>query len=398
MLLLPLLRGRSPRCSPRIPRCQPVGRSALLCLITLLLATAGCNRDSTKSAEGAQDADRDPPVTVAVTTPRRAPIDRFIPASGTLDPVRSALLITEIGGPLRRVTVAEGERVTAGETIACVDDTDLQLQLRRARLVAARDQQNLERLRSLFERELVAKEEFETARNRARISAIDRDIAARQAARACLAAPFSGVIAELLLRTGETAVPGAAVARLLADDPLWLQLYLPAADAGALRPGQPVRVQIPAADSTWRAAPIRRIGSVVDAATGTIKVTVELPNPEHELRAGAFARARVITGRREDVLQIPRNAILYEGRAPFVYCVQADTVIQRTLEVGWSAAGWTEVRAGLDPDAAVITLGQGALQPGDRVRVVPPAAAPPAAASPVAADSATTEPAGGNPA
>jgi RND family efflux transporter MFP subunit len=345
-------------------------RAWRLLLLSLLLVAGGCNRDSAESDESAAAEGEEPPVAVAVRTPRRAPISRFIPAAGTLEPVRSALLVTQLGGPLAQVAVAEGERVASGARVACVDAVDLELQLRRARLAAERDRNDLERLRRLFERELVSKEEFEAARSRARISALESEIAAQQLSRACLAAPFAGVISELLLRQGETAAPGAAVARLVADDPLWLQLYLPAADLRGLRPGQLVEVQIPAADSSWRSAPIRRLGAVVDAATGTVKVTVELPNPEHSLRPGAFARARVITGRREDVLQVPQTAILYEGRTPFVYCVQADTVVQRPLEVGWSAAGWSEVRAGLEPDAAVITLGQGALQPGDPVQVV----------------------------
>lgn len=340
--------------------------AALLLLPLGLLSCSGADQGRADEVDGEEEL----PISVGVEPVRRAEISRFVPTAGNLQAEQEAVLVAEAGGMLVTVPFEEGEVVERGAVVSQLEDEDLRLQAERARLVRRRDENELARVRKLYERELLAHEEFEAARTRAEISATDLRIVEERLEQARVRAPFKGVLAELYLRAGQSAAPGAAVARLVAIDPLHLPVFLPEEDVAELQLGQPVQVLAQGSGENWQEGRILLISPVVDPSTGTVKVTVEVDNEDRSLRPGAFARARVIIGTRPAVLQVPEEAVLYEARIPFVYSAQADTVARRELQVGWTADGWTEVVAGLEEGAPVIVSGKSALRVGDRIKVI----------------------------
>jgi hypothetical protein len=94
-----------------------------------------------------------------------------------------------------------------------------------------------------------------------------------------------------------------------------------------------------------------------------------------------FARVNIAYERREDALQLPRNAILDADGEPSVFVVVNGKAEQRSISTGLASGGWVEVTKGLTGDERIVVVGQAGLKTGTAVKVVDGAAAAGAAAA-----------------
>ena len=138
-------------------------------------------------------------------------------------------------------------------------------------------------------------------------------------------------------------------------------IYLSERELSRLKPGQPAQVNVDAAPGQAFIGRVARLSPVVDPATATFKVTVEVDDPSARLKPGMFARIGIVYERREGALQIPRNAIVDDEGQATVFIVQQGKAEQRPIGVGLSNAGYVEVTSGLQGQEQVVIVGQGAL-------------------------------------
>jgi multidrug efflux pump subunit AcrA (membrane-fusion protein) len=154
-------------------------------------------------------------------------------------------------------------------------------------------------------------------------------------------------------------------------------------DVVQLRGGAPVDVTLDAYPEARIAANIRRVFPSADQQSRLVPVEVALGAVPSgvAVRPGFLARARFALDRREDALAVPAPAVGVEraGSAPassgnggsdtFVYVIDADSVIRRSVKLGVTAEGWVEITSGLREAEVVVTSGHTNLRPGARVRV-----------------------------
>jgi multidrug efflux pump subunit AcrA (membrane-fusion protein) len=88
------------------------------------------------------------------------------------------------------------------------------------------------------------------------------------------------------------------------------------------------------------------------------------------LKPGSFARAQIRTGEFDDALVLPRRAMLEEDGESYVYVAKGDTVARVGVRLGAVAGDSAQVLAGLVPGDRVVTVGQGGLKPGARIKSV----------------------------
>jgi membrane fusion protein (multidrug efflux system) len=115
---------------------------------------------------------------------------------------------------------------------------------------------------------------------------------------------------------------------------------------------------------------VERISPVVDPATGTFRVTLEIPDPDARLRPGMFGRFSVVTERREDVLLAPRVALLDTDGGDAVFIVNDSTARRQQVTTGYSNGESIEVLDGLQEGDLVVIVGQNALRDGAAVRTI----------------------------
>jgi RND family efflux transporter MFP subunit len=161
-------------------------------------------------------------------------------------------------------------------------------------------------------------------------------------------------------------------------------------DLDQVQAGDDTRVEVDAFPGEVFTGRIARVAPVLDPATRTASIEVEIPNPGFRLKPGMYARVTVTTDERKDALLVPSNAVVDLGgqRGVFLAAENA-TVSFRPVTVGIEEDTQVEILDGLTEGDRVVTTGAGALRNGDRVLLAASGAgrrgagAPPAAANEV---------------
>lgn len=331
-------------------------------------AQAAAMADSTQ-AENATSEGRAPAVPVEVAAVERRPVAAYHRAASSIEAARLVEVPCRAAGRVRAVAVEEGDWVEVGQVLAELDNERQQLELRRAELALADQERKLARAEQMLAGSLISREEFEVQRTACEQARAERDLAALNLADTYVRAPFAGQITARQVVIGQQ-VQGGQAAYTLADfQPLRVRVHLPETVAAKIRPGQDVALEIDTGTQDLRAQ-VERISPVVDPATGTVQVTLRLPDAV-DARVGGFVKARLTTDRRRDVLAVPKLALVDEGGLRSVFVAAADTVRKVEVTTGLHDETHVEVVSGLEEGWTVVTLGRGGLRTGTRVEVLP---------------------------
>jgi membrane fusion protein (multidrug efflux system) len=109
------------------------------------------------------------------------------------------------------------------------------------------------------------------------------------------------------------------------------------------------------------------VSPVLDPATRTSPIEIEIPNPDFRLKPGMYARVRITTDTTKDALVVPADALADLGGRRGVFQVLNDSAVFRTVQVGTEQQQFVEIVSGVAEGEQVITTGARALRDGDRV-------------------------------
>jgi membrane fusion protein, multidrug efflux system len=359
----------------------------------MLAAAAGClllpwavgcgSANGKQQASGATGAGAAERVPVEVGVVRQEAMSAVYSTSATLRASRQATVTTRTAGVLRRLAVEEGQRVRAGQALAELENDEQRIAHDRSRTTLETRQRELDRVQRLFEQQLVSEDAFEKARRDAHDAKHAADLAGVELARTVIQAPFDAIVVRRHLDVGNTVTAGTPIYDLADVSPLYADVNVPERHVARLSVGQEVRLT-PDAVPQGVAAKIERIAPAVDPGTGTVKVTLSASDAG-ALRPGAFVRVDILTDEHPDALVVPRSAIAAEGQRWFVYRLGADDKVEKlAVELGFEAQQRVEVIAQDATIAAgdrVVVAGTGALEDGALVEVVTAPAEPAATAT-----------------
>src|SRR5690606_6014629 len=147
-------------------------------------------------------------------------------------------------------------------------------------------------------------------------------------------------------------------------------LHVPEREYRNLAAGQSATLHVDAQRDVTFQGIVARISPVIDPATGTFKVTIEIDDPTRRLRPGMFGRVDVVYDTHVNALQIPRSAILEDAGESIVYVVEEGTAHRRSVQTGYANAGRVEILDGLGQNERFVLVGQAGLKEGSRVSVI----------------------------
>ncbi len=180
------------------------------------------------------------------------------------------------------------------------------------------------------------------------------------------------VVAERAVSEGEMVqLPANTAFRLVIDNPLKLVATVPERYSGEVRVGQPAAISVEAYPGRTFAGKISRLNPTIDQDNRTFNVEVLVPNDEHLLRPGSFAKGSVVTREDDQGLVVPLESLVTFAGVNKVFVVrdgQAHGVEVRLAERG---PGWLEVLGDLQPGDQVATSGYTQLADGTPVRIRP---------------------------
>ncbi|MEC5387333.1 efflux RND transporter periplasmic adaptor subunit [Uliginosibacterium sp. H3] len=237
-----------------------------------------------------------------------------------LAPTAEAEVGSPVIGVLSRVLVERGDRVKKGQAVAqLMDDVErasadaaAQRFENRAEIAAAKSayefaQKKADRARELVDKQFISPQALEQADSEAKVAAMryaqaqEQRVVARQemaVARAQLGqrtitSPITGVVTDRYMSAGER-VEQKAIAKIVQIDPLRVEVVAPATRFNSIRPGSTARVTPDLAGSTERVARVVLVDPVIDAASNTFRVRLELPNPGYAVPSGL--RCKIVFG------------------------------------------------------------------------------------------------------
>ena len=193
-----------------------------------------------------------------------------------------------------------------------------------------------------------------------------------------LTAPFSGYISQKHLEVGAAvnstaaASSNASVAILTMQDidPVRVQIEVPERDVPRVRVGNAVRLQTDAYPDRRFLGTVARLVHTLDPRTRTMGVEVDIPNPEHQLKPGMYARVELVLEVRHGALLLPLEALVGEAR-PAVLVVRDGKVVTVFVELGASDGPQVQIARGLGPDDQVVVQGKDLVREGQTVNAVP---------------------------
>lgn len=373
--------------------------AAALSLLALTITLAACSR-----SEPAPESVR----AVRVTTIGREASASSVEYAAEVRARTESRLAFRVPGKLLRRQVELGDAVKAGQLLAQLDGTDLQLGQDAAQAALRGAQANLDqagsdlkRARELFAQNFVGAAEVdrrETALKAAQAgleqARAQAGVQGNQAGYAKLLADAAGVITAVEAEPGAVVGAGTPIVRLAHDGPRDVVFSVPEDRMSALRAlrgkGGALQVRLwgdaggSSGAATPLAATVREVASAADPTTRTYLVKADLGRAD--ARLGQTATVVVPGSAREGVVKLPLAALFEQGgrSSVWTYDAQTSTVHSRAVQVAGAEGQQVLVAGGLEPGMQVVTAGVHVLTQGQKVRlyVEPKAAVGSAAAVP----------------
>jgi membrane fusion protein (multidrug efflux system) len=347
-------------------------RTYLIVTISLLLAAAtvagGCGRGANSKAKGKKDDKLVVPVEVAAIA--TGDIAAFFTGTATIGAEEETGVVAKVGGVVKEILVEEGQYVKEGDILAKLDDERISVQLAQARANLDKLESNYKRSVDLHKQSLISTEVFQQSKYEYEQQKAAYELADLDLKYTAIRTPIGGVIAERLIKVGNMILPNQAVFRVAGLDPLIAVLHVPERQLGKLRVGLGAQLTVDASTQEPFTGHIKRISPVIDPATGTVKVTVEVRDPSRRLKPGMFARINIIYDVHENVVTAPKDAIIAEDRENAVFVVRDSVAYRQLVTTGYVNTTHVEVLSGLKPGDAVVTTGKASLKDSTRVQVV----------------------------
>ncbi len=296
-------------------------------------------------------------------------ISAFIETNGTLEAEREVDIVARAGGPLVALHTEEGMQVKAGELLAQIDEAEPRAQVEIAK-VALQDAELVHnRAKASLENAVVSQEVYDAALSAlesARAQLVGNEI---QLSYTQITAPFDGLIIQRAVKFGETVTVGQQLFRISDFDPLLCTIGVPERDLTRLSIGQPAILEVEAFPGELFQGRVLRISPVVDSATGTIRVTLEVDR-HGRLSPGMFAGVRLVTDVRDNALIMPKRALSLESLADSIFVVEDGVAYRRNVTLGYEEDDRVEVIDGLSANDRVIVVGQDGLTDATPVQIL----------------------------
>ncbi len=351
-----------------------------LALLVLLALASGCDKESDASTKA--DAKEEAVVPVEVVEAKLGNITATLLSTANARARSDVHVYAQTRGIAREIAVDEGDVVKKGDLLARLGDPEQELAVPAAAATVSRLERERSSLEPLVERGFVARQQYDELKAQLR-SAKDQLARTRASvAHLRVKAPIDGIIAARSLDPGQQATPGQELFHIVDPNEIEVDIQVPERSLSSILQGGEGWVEAEAAGSVRFPAKVRLVGPVVNPQSGTVKVTLHITSPEvadkkgrlQRLRPGMFVRVRLITDRREDVVLIPKRAVVYEDDVPHVFVLEEkDGVLTSTkaaLELGFDEDSRVQVNSGLSAGQRVVVLGQSGLANGATVELV----------------------------
>jgi membrane fusion protein, multidrug efflux system len=336
------------------------------------------------------------PMTVEVGTLKRGKVSAYLTVVGNLIGKQTVDIAPRTAGRLLSVNIQLGDPVRRGQVLAKVEDREIVEQVRQAEAsqevskatIRQREADlnvakvNFDRSKNLFERQLLAKQALDDAESRYLAALAQVDLSKAQLTQndarlqelrinlqnTSVTSPVDGFVGKRSVDPGAMVNTNTAIASVVDISRLRLVVNVVEKDLRMVSPGDPAVVEVDAYPGETFSGKIARVAPVLDPATRTATMEVEIPNQGNKLKPGMYARINLTVEEHENALIVPKTAVVdYSNERGVWVPNDNDRATFVPLKLGIENTESIEVVEGLKEGARFVTTGAGAVRNNDQL-------------------------------
>lgn len=310
-------------------------------------------------------------------------VQPYLETTGTLKADEEVTVSSEVDGILKKLLVEQGTPVSKGTLLAEINETDYQLDWKRADAALKQNQASLananaeyKRKEALFKEELITKQQFDDIVTKVALADAELDrakatlaISREKLVRTKIYSPLLGAVKEKKVSVGDYVRNGTPLLQLIKINPLKLSFTVNEKDVGGLKMGQEVSFTVDAFPHKQFKGRVSLLYPNVEERTRTLQAEAVVPNADHMLKPGYFARVQIYTQAARDTVVIPVTSLLYDAAVIRVFVVNGNKAQERIIKTGNKYGEYIEITEGIKEKERVVIVGQNSLSEGVKVNV-----------------------------
>ncbi|MDN4503414.1 efflux RND transporter periplasmic adaptor subunit [Alteromonadaceae bacterium BrNp21-10] len=342
-------------------------------LISLSIASttllSGCGAEATNNTETKAEVIAIPVETAAL---RMGSISSNYATTAVLEAKEEAFVVARASGIIHEIMVEEGDYVEKDQILAKLETERYRLNLIRAQANLTGVEKELNKIKDMYKKQLVSDDAYDKLIAQYDSAKASLSLAQLDLEETTITAPIAGFIAERNAKVGNLteSFQRARMFHIVQQKQLYGIVYLPEKELSRVHKGQQARLNLAALQKNDITAFVERISPVIDSKTGTFKVTLQVPNDNDLLKAGMFAEVKLNYDTRDNVIILPREALLDIDNQLNVFVVKDGVASKTPITTGYQEDGSIEVTSGLNGNEHVVVTGHHNLKDQSPVEVV----------------------------
>jgi RND family efflux transporter MFP subunit len=339
-------------------------------VLVLILLTAIKLRSNKKAVEDKlYIRDSTEAILVGTKSPEMHTFEKSLSFLGVFDALHQNNVASDGSGKLIKLLIEEGDFVTAGQTIAKLDDEMIQLQIQNVQLNIEQLKNDNARFATLKKESVVSNVEAEKVELGLKSAEVQLKQLLKQLRSTSIIAPFSGVVSKKMVDLGSMVMPGTPIVELTDVSSLKLTVSVPERDVLKFNKGQKVVAKADVYGDHDFIGTITNIAVQADASHNfKVQSTIRNTN-QNKLMAGMYGSVLLNNSKSTTALSVPRKALVGSSKSPKVYVVRNGKAKLTSFNAGTSDGEYIEVVSGLNQADQIVVKGQVNLQDNSNVKI-----------------------------
>ncbi|MEO8150982.1 MAG: efflux RND transporter periplasmic adaptor subunit [Bacteroidia bacterium] len=308
---------------------------------------------------------------VALATIAVAPFNHYVDVQAKVDADESINANPKMGGTITEVLVKEGDRVSAGQVLAKMDDqlmkqsiSELQTQIDFATNIYNKQ-------KSLWDQQIGSEVQYLTSKNNKESLEHKMATLREQWSMTQIKSPISGTVDNIFIKIGQSVMPGLPCINVVNLTGLKIKAEVAESFISKINAGDNVIISMPDLSLEFPSK-VSFASSVVNATSRTFTVEVRLPKADPRLKPNMIAVMKINDYSSANAIAIPINVVQSSSDGNYVLTIVTDggknIVTKKTVETGLSYNGIVEIKKGLEAGEKIISTGYEDVNPGEEVK------------------------------
>lgn len=326
-------------------------KRSLFLILPLLGFLNACKSDQVAPANSGQPKSA---TEVEVFVTKSETLDNIITTHGSVMANEEIELRSEVAGKIESINFKEGARVSKGQLLVQIDDSELQPNLQKLHVQLRIAQDEFNRKKQLFDIQGIRKEEYEAAELKVATLQSDINLIDAQIRNSKIIAPFSGTVGLRQVSPGAFVSAGGMIAKLVQADPVKIEFTIPEMYAHQIATGAQIQFKLVGSDKNF-AATVYAMDPAIDPATRSLKVRATAPNKDGSLIPGAYAELTITLQQIKDGILVPVLAVTQDIKGQKLFVIKNGQAITKLVKTGIQKDDFVQIAEGLEIGDTVIT-------------------------------------------